>query len=154
MPFIISDVHESDAEQLVRNCDFPAMRDNPLRLIMFPRSTKETEEVEIKWEIEGLRQTLKTKSAGFQKVCLQDGTPVGFAGWSIENTTALETDEVMGEPRDQVQDQKTNWHPETLDVCTWIMISKILREERRRVFRDCNNVWRKFDDLIFHMRQF
>ena len=148
MTYTLSDVDETDAELLVRKCDFPAMRNNPLHLLMFPHSTDETEEVEIKWLIEGLRQTLKTKSAGFRKVCLQDGTPVGFAGWSLEQTTTSDEDKLMEEPKDTNQDQKYNWHPETLDVYTWIQVSKLLRAEKMRVFQDRKNIWRKFDDLI------
>lgn len=86
MQLALISVNPDDAERLVRECDFPAMRQNPLHLLMFPSSTQETEEEEIQWTIEGLRETLQARSADFRKVCLEDGTPVGFAGWSLEQS--------------------------------------------------------------------
>lgn len=149
MHYTLSDVDETDVELLVRQCDFPAMRDNPIHLLMFPHSTKVTEEVEIKWSIEGLRQTLKTKSVVFRKVCLPDGTPVGFAGWSLEQTTTSDEDKLMERPtKDTKQNQEYSCYPETLDVRTWMEVSKLLRAEKMRVFKDRKNIWRKFDDLL------
>lgn len=146
MSYTLSGVDETDAESLVRNCDFPAMRDNPLHLLMFPHSTKATEEVEIKWSIEGLRQTLNTKSVVFRKVCLPDRTPVGFAGWSLDQTKTSDEDKLMEKPTKATkQDQE---YPETLDVRTWIEVSKLLRAEKMRVLKGHKNIWRKFDNLL------
>ena len=44
--FTISSVSFLDADQLIRECDFPAMLDNPLRLLMFPSSNPTTSEEE------------------------------------------------------------------------------------------------------------
>jgi hypothetical protein len=151
MRFTLCTVNADDAELLIRKCDFPAMQDNPLRLIMFPYSCKETAEEEINWDIEGLRNTLISRSAGFRKVCLEDGTPVGFAGWSLEQTT-LKAD--ISDSEDVLEDRKgpkkhpkqDYWHPNTLDVEAWVKVSRLLRNEKIRVLYNRKNIWRKLGD--------
>jgi hypothetical protein len=77
---------------------------------MFPQSTQDTEE-EITWMGEGLQETLRRRPAGFRKVYLEDGTPVGFTGWSLEQTAAekgtTNNGEVKGRSRINVKDALT-----------------------------------------------
>jgi hypothetical protein len=140
----------------VRQCDFPAMRDNPLHLILFPTSCKETEEEEVNWTIEALRETLLTRPARFRKVCLEDGTTFGYAGWSLEQIilrrdTAKSGDK-LEEPKRPNQCQKRGyWHPSTLDVEAWVEVSRLLWKEKIRVLHDRNNIWRKFDTMKFRV---
>lgn len=82
--FTISSVSLLDADQLIREYDFPAILDNPLRLLMFPSSNPETSDKEIKWNIDGLKESLQSPEAIFRKVCTSDGIPIGFAGWTID----------------------------------------------------------------------
>lgn len=142
MQLALVSVDPDDAERLIRECDFPAMRQNPLHLLMFPYSTQETEEEEIQWTIEGLRETLQARSADFRKVCLEDGTTVGFAGWSLEqsiNDKSMASEKCTSEKRTQPK----NWHPNTLDVKSWVDVSKMFRQEKRRVLANRKNIWRK-----------
>ncbi|KAJ9245751.1 hypothetical protein DTO271D3_4073 [Paecilomyces variotii] len=147
MKFTLSPVNADDAESLVRKCDFPAMRDNPLHLLMFPHSCEEMEEEEIKWTIEGLEKTLQTRSAGFRKVCLEDGTPVGFAGWSLEQTTQEGKTTNIGAVSEEREEpnkcpRRDYWHPSTLDVKTWVGVSRMFRNEKKRVLENRKNIWR------------
>jgi len=153
MLFTLSTVDADDAELLVRKCDFPAMRDNPLHLLMFPQSSKDTEEEEIKWTVEGLQDTLRRRPAGFRKVCLEDGTPVGFAGWSLEQTTPQQGTSSGNVFEVQEMDparcaRRDYWHPNTLDVQTWVEVSKIFKTEKKRVLNNRKNIWRKFSGGI------
>ncbi|KAI1458824.1 acyl-CoA N-acyltransferase [Annulohypoxylon moriforme] len=136
MQLTLSDVRIDDAERLVRECDFPAMKDNPLHRLMFPSSCDESEEEEIKWEIEGLQDTLRTRLVDFRKVCLEDGTPVGFAGWSLEQETV--------EERKEPTKVRTHYNrpPSTLDIQSWREASRMLGKEKKRVLHGHQNIWR------------
>ncbi|KAJ6024006.1 acyl-CoA N-acyltransferase [Penicillium herquei] len=134
MAFTLLEVESSDAESLVRECEFPAMQDNPLQLIMFPRSQPETWEAEIRWMINNLQDTLALERSTSRKVCTEDGIFVGFASWTIHNT---------GTPRTRSTGKKDmNTNPNTLDVKAWLEVSKMLRLERERVLQDRDNIWR------------
>ncbi|KAF3915839.1 hypothetical protein ABW21_db0209522 [Orbilia brochopaga] len=129
-------VSVTDIDRIVRDCDFPAMRDNPLQLIMFPSSSPETQESEIQFTINGFKRTIQRGQAIFRKVCTAaDGTPVGFAGW-VSSTPPVR---VRSGPREQVEDHPD---PVSLDVEAWSAVSKLLREERERVLQDRKDVWR------------
>ncbi|KAJ5939781.1 acyl-CoA N-acyltransferase [Penicillium verhagenii] len=146
MRFTLCTVDANDAELLVRKCDFPAMQDNPLHLIMFPNSCKEAEEEEIKWTVDALRETLTTHPAGFRKVCLEDGTAVGFAGWNLEQTapiggTSNNGDAVKERRKPNDVPKRNYWHPKTLDVEAWLGVSRLLREEKTRVLCNRKNIW-------------
>lgn len=153
MRFTLCTVDADDAELLVRKCDFPAMQDNPLHLIMFPNSCKETEEEIMKWTVEALRETLITQPAGFRKICLEDGTPVGFLGWNLEQTTpkggTSNSGNVSKERRKPNNYPKRDyWHPNTLDVEAWLGVSRLLRKEKIKVLCNRKNIWGKFDDVM------
>ncbi|KAJ9299330.1 hypothetical protein DTO271G3_2952 [Paecilomyces variotii] len=116
---------------------------------MFPQSSEDTAEEEIRWTIEGLRETLQTRSAGFRKVCLADGTPVGFAGWSLEQTTGESSTSDSGDDLKERKQRNNHprpnyWHPSTLDVKSWVDVSKIFRKERERVLENYKDIWRTF----------
>lgn len=38
--------------------------------------------------VNNLKHTLETQRSNFRKVCAEDGTLVGFAGWTIEQREA------------------------------------------------------------------
>lgn len=98
---------------------------------MFPRSRPETWEREIRWMVNNLKHTLEKQRSNFRKVCAEDGTPVGFAGWTIEQSKA---------PRDiesrssQKQDDGVNPGPDTLDVDAWLDVLKMFRVERNEYY--------------------
>ena len=149
MQFTLSTVDADDAELLVRECDFPAMQDNPLHRLMFPHSSDETAEEEIRWTIQGLRETLQTRPTGFRKICLEDGTPVGFAGWSLEQTTrgssTIDSGDALEEQKQPSScPRRDYWHPNTLDVKSWAEVSKLFRKEKKRVLQNHTNIWRMF----------
>ncbi|KAL2698998.1 hypothetical protein AAEP93_010386 [Penicillium crustosum] len=126
----------SDAECLIRECDFPAMKDHPIRLTMFPRSCPETEEEEIRWMANGFRHALEKDSSNYRKVCTDDGTPVGFAGWSLLNRSAARDENSQGgETRVQ------NPNPETLDMDTISKVSKMFKEEQDRILDGRLDIW-------------
>lgn len=141
MPFIISHVQPSDAESLIRECDFPAIQDNPLHLTMFPHSCSATWEDEIRWMGNNLRHTLETESSNFRKVCTADGTPVGFAGWTIHNSRAVQDNSQRGQG-------EVNPIQETLDVDTWLQVSTLLRKERQRYYTVVRISGVKFHPLV------
>ncbi|KGO56770.1 Acyl-CoA N-acyltransferase [Penicillium expansum] len=87
MYLTLAEVVASDADCLIRNCDFPAMQDNPIRLTMFPLSSPETQEEEIRWMTNGLRLALEKDKSHYRKACADDRSPVGFAGWSLLNSS-------------------------------------------------------------------
>ncbi|KAJ5696915.1 Acyl-CoA N-acyltransferase [Penicillium majusculum] len=126
MSFSLTTVVASDAECLIRDCDFPAMQDHPIRLTMFPRSCPETQEEEIRRMANGFRHALEKDSFNYRKVCTDDGTPVGFAGWSLLNKSATRDDHSQGG-----QTEVHNPDPETLDMDTVSKVSKILKEQDR-----------------------
>jgi hypothetical protein len=59
MQYQLSDVCLGDTDMLVRQCEFPAMRRDPLKMIMFPNAdpNPEQEEEEIRWAIEHLQES-------------------------------------------------------------------------------------------------
>lgn len=137
MSFSLTTVVASDAECLIRDCDFPAMQDHPIRLTMFPRSCPETQE-EIRWMANSFRHALEKDSFNYRKVCTNDGTPVGFAGWSLLNKSATRYGHSQGG-----QTEVHNPDPETLDMNTVSKISKILKEEEDRILDGRWDIWCK-----------
>jgi len=140
MLFTLSHVQVTDADSLIRKCDFPAIQDNPLHLIMFPGSRPETWESEIRWMVNNLKHTLEKQRSNFRKVYAKDSTPIGFAGWAIEQSEAPRDIESR---RSQKQDDGGNPDPDTLDVDAWLDVSKMFRAERKRVLHGRKNIWRE-----------
>ncbi|KFY06559.1 hypothetical protein V492_07952 [Pseudogymnoascus sp. VKM F-4246] len=138
MQYQLSGVSLDDADMLVRQCEFPAMRRDPLRMIMFPNADPkpEEEEKERRWEIEHLQESLENDSCYFRKVTDSSGCYVGFAIWTLDPRST-----VTGHKTKPTQ-RRESWNPASLDVKAWIEVSKSLRKERQRVLNGQQNIWR------------
>jgi hypothetical protein len=142
MHYQLSEVTLDDAEALVRYCQFPAMRYDLLRAIMFPDAISESYkeknvEEEINWTIEGLKESLENESCYLRKVTC-GSSYVGYAIWTLESN---------GKPARQkatLAKQRESWNPKALDVNAWHRISDRLREERKRVLQNQIDVLSKF----------
>lgn len=156
MALTISPVKTEDINLLVRKVEFPAHQDNPLYRLMFPRSKEqhwEEKEDEIKWTIDGLLETVHQEDEVLYKACGEDGLPVGLIGWTTSpGASATGVDCTHSGPvvksgaRGVAKLKNRNsFNPPSLDVTSWLGISKRLREERQRVIRDCqgNGICRK-----------
>ncbi|THY79693.1 hypothetical protein D6C93_10107 [Aureobasidium pullulans] len=144
MYYQLSDVSINDAEALVRQCQFPAMRQDPLRKIMFPNLDSENygekeEGEEIVWTIEGLQESLQNKSCHFRQVTYGSNC-VGFAIWTLESSGDGATRRQKSKPTPL--EKRESWNPAGLDVEAWNKVSKRLREERQRVLLDQQKIWR------------
>jgi len=141
MHYQLSDVTSDDADALVRSCQYPAMRHDLLRTIMFPQAnselyTEENKEEEIKWTIEGLQESLENPSCYLRKVTYGSEC-VGYAIWTLESN---------GKPTRQKEKpakQRESWNPKALDVGAWHHISDRLRKERERVLQNQTDVLSK-----------
>lgn len=139
MQYQLSDVCSGDIDPLVRQCEFPAMRRDPLRMIMFPSAdpNPNEEEEEIRWEIEGLQRSLEKDSCYFRKVTDISGCYAGFAIWTLD-PSSTET----GHKTKSAQ-KLESWNPASLDVRAWIEVSRRLRDERQMVLNGQQNIWSK-----------
>lgn len=142
MKYQLSDVSFNDTDMLVRQCEFPAMRRDPLQMAMFPKADPdpEEEEEEIRWTIEGLQESLQESLEGdsyyFRKVTtVGSGCYVGFAVWTFESSSRETRYKVKSKER------RESWNPASLDVTAWNQVSKHLREERQRVLYGHQNIW-------------
>lgn len=139
MAFTVFEALPSDTESLIRDCDFPALQGNPLHELMFPQKTAEDSEEIIHWMIEGLRLSLYDPRMKFFKACTCDGKIVGFAGWTVPLWA-------KGSGNGQHIEQKigdSQKLPKSLDVESWVMASKQLAAEKRRVLKDQDAIYRK-----------
>ena len=145
MPFTLSPVGLTDVEHLIRQCEFPANRDDPLRLVMFPSSDATTQDEEMWWDIECLKRTVDENTMYLRKICLEDGSPVGFAGWSLECPFPVRPHIAVGyeTKRTDGQGKPRNWHPSHLDIDSWLQLSALFRKEKKRVLQDRTNIWRE-----------
>jgi hypothetical protein len=158
MKFILSDVKVSDAEQISRQIEVPAMRKSPLHQLMFPSynmfSLEQTEEV-IRWYTVMLEDAFTDRWESFLKATDVDGTPYGFCGWTVvgkvndtaKTATSVDPDVQRGsQQKSRYQSRskikRNNWVPETLDVGAWTAVSQALRAERNRVLQDLSNICR------------
>jgi hypothetical protein len=141
MEYQLSDICPSDADMLIRQCEFPAMRRDPLRKIMFPKAnanTSEEDEEEVRWTIEGLQESLENESCYFRKVTFGSGCYAGFAVWSLDSGGEGTTQKATSNKR------RESWNPVSLDVRAWNEISKRLREERLKALHGQQNIWSGF----------
>jgi hypothetical protein len=144
MHYQLLDVSINDAEAMVRQCQFPAMRQDPLRRIMFPKSNsgsyreeeEEEEEEEIKWTIEGLEESLENESCYFRQVTYGSSC-VGFAIWTLESSGRAT------KQKPTPLKKRNSWNPAGLNVEAWNQVSMRLREERQRVLLGQQNIWSK-----------
>lgn len=149
MAISISPVRAEDVDLLVRKVEFPAHQDSPLNLLIFPRSKErqpEQIEDEVRWMIDGLREAVYREDESLYKACGEDGLPVGLIGWTTSSgvpgaCAARQGSKVMS---------TSSCIPSSLDVESWLGVSKTLREERRRVLRDFhdNGVYRTLADNL------
>lgn len=140
-------VEAKDVIPLVEKCEVPAMRENPLSLLMFPNKGYGSVE-HVEWIVGGLKQSLLPSATCIRKACEDNGQLVGFAEWTLDFATpdALATlnnafDNASGTGNQH--QNKSNWLPDGLDARAWLAASKLLRLERERVLQHCSNVWRK-----------
>lgn len=122
---------------LVRQCELPAMKEDPLQMIMFPNTDPKPneEEEKIRWTVEGLQVSLENDSCYCRKVTDNSGRYVGFAVWTLD-PSSTET----GHKTKPTQ-RRESWNPASLDVRAWIEVSNHLREERQRVLNGQQNIW-------------
>jgi len=135
MSYILDNVAPSDLPDLVRYCDHPAMLDNPLNMTMFPNASPETKEGEITWHVSGFRETFESNpEAYFRKVCTDDGAPVGFALWTLDQPALHIRFDKKESKADAVR------IPGSLDIFAWREISRRMTSEKRRKLKDLTNV--------------
>lgn len=148
MQYQLPDVCRGDTDMLVRQCEFPAMRRDPLKMNMFPNAdpNPEEEEEEIRWAIEHLQESLKNDSYYFRKVTDSSGCCAGFAIWTLDPTST-----VTGHKTNSTQ-KRISWNPASLDVRAWIDVSKHLREERQRALNGQQNIWSKSTTISIQNR--
>ncbi|ELR08216.1 hypothetical protein VC83_08022 [Pseudogymnoascus destructans] len=123
---------------LVRQCEFPAMRRDPLQMTMFPNANPnpDEEEEEIRWTVEGLQESLENDSCCFRKVTVGSDCYAGFAVWTLESSSGKTRRKANSNER------RESWNPASLDVRAWNQVSKRLREERQKVLDGKQNIWR------------
>ena len=140
--FTISSVSFLNANQLIRERDFPAMLDNPLRLLTFPSSNPTTSEEEILWKNDELEESLQSPEIIFRKVCKGDGPVIVFAEWTIDKGFKR-YDEV---PIDDNKKCPVKIKPKkakdnqaklsrSLDIHKWAAVSEQFAKEKQRVFQ-------------------
>ncbi|KAI0530105.1 hypothetical protein GGR58DRAFT_508820 [Xylaria digitata] len=130
MTFELTAVDLADAADLVKQVDFPAMRDGPLYRLMFPDPSTlpgDQREAILQWYIAGLEEALMKEKQNFRQIRTQEGIPVGFCGWTLYGPHPSEARPVPPQlPRPQ------NPLPETLNFQAWHRASTDLRAERER----------------------
>ncbi|EEH09822.1 conserved hypothetical protein [Histoplasma capsulatum G186AR] len=147
MAFSISPVETEDVDSLARKVEFPAHQGNLLYRLMFPRS-KEQREDQIRWTIDGLPETVHQEDEALYKACGEDGSPVGLIGWTtspgafakgMKSRDHIDSGRVVrsGAKQGPKPKKRNSFNPPSLDVTSWLVISKRLREERQRVLRGC-----------------
>lgn len=105
----------------------------------------------IRWYTDILEDALQERWEGFLKACTVDNKPVGFCAWTIEEygeqkvRKQVQTNETQSGPDSNVGEkrERERWEPDTLDVKSWISLSKQLRMERERVLGDLSHICRK-----------
>ncbi|KAH9212299.1 hypothetical protein DL95DRAFT_178563 [Leptodontidium sp. 2 PMI_412] len=135
MHYQLSDVSGKDADALVRQCEFPAMQENPLRKITFPEADADSydESEEIRWTVEGLEESLEN-DAYYSRAVTCGSSFVGFAMWTLEYSS-------QGTRRKATSNEKRkSWNPAALNFEAWNQVSRRLRDERLKVLLgQCND---------------
>jgi hypothetical protein len=138
MALSLSDVKSSDIALLVRSIDYPAMQDGPLYRIMFNAILRDEErENVVKWYIVSMERAFYS-GTHLCKACAIDGTPLGFAGWVLENTANCTKPDRL-----KKSFKEGNYLPDTLDIAAWLKVSNALMNERKRILSNLDNVLRK-----------
>lgn len=127
----VSPLTIDEVEGIIRNIDLPANQDGPLYRLMFPLPATEDQQNEIiQWYEGGLETALQSDTDTFLKICDENGVPIGFCGWIMEDRTRTN--------RGPARSPQIS-APELLDVSAWMDISRKLRSERERVINDLNS---------------
>lgn len=143
MTFQISPVGVDDVDQLARKVDYPAHRDGPLSRLIFP--PPRNEEDEIRWTAQVLLQAVHNRDEMLYKACGPDGSLAGFIGWTTSPGVSSGT-MAVNSTRDNTTGQdkakrgsntrgNNTWLPASLDVVSWVDVSRDLRDERQRVLQ-------------------
>lgn len=155
MGLLISPVETEDVDLLVRKVEFPAHQDGPLHRFMF-LSPGDQKESEMRWMVDGLLEAVYRENETLFKACEEEGLPIGLIGWTLGSGALSEridggnriqnspTSESKSEQGTQVE-PRGSLTPPSLDVTSWLGISKRLREERQRVLQGLqeNEICRK-----------
>jgi hypothetical protein len=124
---------------------------------MFPRPDErqwEQKEDEIRWTIDGLLETVYQDDESLYKACGEDGSPLGLIGWTISPRASVKgvkgvkgVDCVYSGPVAKSRGRqgaklknRNSFSPASLDVTSWLGISKRLREERQRVLQSYQDI--------------
>jgi hypothetical protein len=138
-----SPVELEDVDLLVRKVEYPAHRGSPLYRLMFPHSGEQhlaQREDEIKWTIDGLLETIHQGVESLYKACGEDGSPVGLIGWTNDPGASVKGvekgNDAVPKSRGRQEVNWTSFTPPSLDVTSWLDISRRLRQERQKVIRN------------------
>ncbi|KAI0836781.1 acyl-CoA N-acyltransferase [Hypoxylon sp. FL0890] len=146
--FSLSEVEVSDAEDIARYVQVPAMQNGPLYRTMFPLSDTMTEEQRnevIRWYADMLEDAFQDRWENFLKASSTDGTPIGFCGWTVieRNRKQFEgKNDQVDEQLKKENQKKESWIPEVIDVDCWTSLSGALGKERDRVLGGLDNICR------------
>lgn len=143
MSFTLFEVDVSDAANIARYIEVPAMQNGPLYRTMFPRSntmTKVQRGEVIRWYTSLLEDAFQDRWERFLKVCFVDGIPVGFCGWTIIDRNREH--QVQANAGANKRRDKETWLPEVIDVDGWTTLSTALRKERDQVLKNLDNICR------------
>ena len=127
----------SDAEEMARECDFPAMQQNPLYRLNFPNSNPNDAEAEIQWMIKGLKESLSNQDMSFWKVCTEDGELMGFAGWTLSPSKADQSGKNSAE-----NNCTKAIPPKSMDITTSREVTRRFAAEKKRVLQGREHIWR------------
>ncbi|KAF3924000.1 hypothetical protein ABW21_db0203786 [Orbilia brochopaga] len=112
MTFSIHPASGTDADALVRIGRSP--EPTPFRKLMYPNSTLESRESEIQWEANWLRAAMLKRDATFCKVCIDDGTPIAYAGWIVCRLESRRAVDCYHEPTEPDPYSLDNIRPEDI----------------------------------------
>jgi hypothetical protein len=119
---------------------------------MFPRSAEQQwdhREDEIGWAIDGIYEAIDRENEMLYKACEADGLPIGLIGWTtssgafskgiMKGENGVQDDpKIKFEERQRKMRHRNSWTPPSLDVPSWLGISKLLIAERQRILQKCH----------------
>jgi hypothetical protein len=95
------------------------MQNGSLHRTMFPQFNIV---VEAQKEDEMLEDAFQAREETFLKACSVEGILVGFCGWTVIEQN--HDQQRANEPRKRKRAQKACWLPDTLDIDSWVALSK------------------------------
>jgi len=154
----VSEAVYEDADGLIRRCQHPAMAEDPLQKIMFPALEAGDEEECILWEVQGMQETLCQSDAKVWRIASAEDMYLGVAIWLYDGKLYATSDTALSTATPSAGKQvgfsrtargmgqtvrEGRAAPRALRSGEWLAVSRILREERRRVLEGCHNVMRR-----------